>query len=146
MDQTLQVLQDVFRRESRSVLQYVGDAFPWTTDDRTEALDRLRQIVDEEREAIARLSQFLYRRRAPSLASGSYPASFTTLNFVSLDVILRRLIAYQEQSVAGLRAALPAVKDAEARRLLEDYLSLKGRHLEALRQLEASPREPAVTQ
>ena len=42
-----QVLQEVLRREGRSVLQYVGAAFPWTTTDRTAALDRLPEILHE---------------------------------------------------------------------------------------------------
>jgi len=142
---SLQILQEVLRREERSVLQYVGDAFPWTTADRTEALDRLQGIIHEERDALARLGQFLYRNHAVPPAPSSYPASFTTLNFVSLDLILKRLIPFQEQSLAAVEADLRSVTDPEARRQLETFRDLKARHLEALRSLEGAAREPMVT-
>ncbi|MBI1918016.1 MAG: hypothetical protein HYS12_25260 [Planctomycetes bacterium] len=140
-----QVLQEVFRRESRSVLQYVGDAFPWTTTDRTAALDRLQEILHEERDALARLGQFLYRNHIVPLVAASYPASFTALNFVSLDLILKRLIAFQEQSLAAVESDLASVKDAEARRQLESLRDVKARHLEALRSLAGAAPEPMVT-
>jgi hypothetical protein len=142
---SLQVLQEMFRREGRSVLQYVGDAFPWTTTDRTEALDRLQAIIHEERDELARLGQFLYRHHVVPLVASSYPASFTTLNFVSLDLILKRIIAFQEQSLAAVEADLASVKDPGARRILESFRDLKARHLESLRMLQGAAREPMVT-
>ncbi len=142
---SLQVLQGVFRRESRSVLQYVGNAFPWTTTDRTAELDRLQEIIHEERDALARLGQFLYRNHVVPLVGTSYPVSFTTLNFVALDLILKKLIAFQEQSLAAVETDLVAVKDPEARRQLESFRDLKARHLEALRSLQGATREPMVT-
>jgi hypothetical protein len=142
---SLQVLQEVFRRESRSVLQYVGDAFPWTTTDRTEALDRLQAIIHEERDALARLGQFLYRHHVVPLIASSYPASFTTLNFVSLDLILKRLIGFQEQSLTAVETDLTSVTDPETRHQLESFRDLKKRHLDALLLLQGAAREPMVT-
>src|SRR5438270_13964645 len=142
---SLQVLQEVLRREGRSVLQYVGDAFPWTTTDRTESLDRLQEIIHEERDALARLGQFLYRNHAVPPAPASYPVSFTTLNFVSLDLILKRLIAFQEQSLAAVEADLASSQNPEARRQLESFRHLKARHLDAPRLLQRAAPEPMVT-
>jgi hypothetical protein len=142
---SLQVLQGVFRRETRSVLQYVGNAFPWTNTDRTTELDQLQEIIHEERDALARLGQFLYRNHVVPLVGTSYPVSLTTLNFVGLDLILKKLIAFQEQSLAVVETDLAAIKDAEVRRQLESFRDLKARHLEALRALQGATREPMVT-
>lgn len=130
-----QALQEVVRRESRSLLHYVGDAFPWATVDRSEALDRLRDVVREEREGLAAVTQFLYRHHVVPLA-GSYPVGFTSFNFVALDLILKRLVEHQEASLAELQGKLPAVTDAQARQVLQTYLDLKQRQLAALKGLQ----------
>jgi hypothetical protein len=143
---TADVLQRVLRREGRSIVQYVGNAFPWTTADRTEALDRLREIIGAEREAIVRLGRFLYRHHAVPPPPPSYPVSFTTLNFVGLDLILRRLAEYERQSLAALAADLAPVADPEARLLLESFRDLKARNLEALGKLQARAPQPMVTE
>jgi hypothetical protein len=41
------LLQDILRRESRSLLLYVDEAFPWTTAMEEKALAALRQLIAE---------------------------------------------------------------------------------------------------
>ncbi|MGH7168769.1 MAG: hypothetical protein ACRELG_00635, partial [Gemmataceae bacterium] len=67
------LLQDVLRRESRSVLTYVAEAYPWTTSTRTKALMDLQQIIAAEREAVVDLGRFLVRQRVPLPYLPSYP-------------------------------------------------------------------------
>lgn len=140
-----QLIQDVIRRESRSLLQYVGDAFPWTTVAEEEALGRLQTLIRAEGAAIAGLARFLFRHHDSPLPSGMYPSDFTTLNFVSLDHLLPLLIAHEERSIADLEAALPSAHDPESRKLLESFLALQRDHLKTLRELGTSARQPAVT-
>ena len=46
------VLQDIVRRESRSLLSYIGDAYPWTTAAGGPALARLSEIIRQENDAV----------------------------------------------------------------------------------------------
>ena len=88
--------------------------------------------------------RYLQRRRASTLPSGTYPVSFTTLNFVSLDYILKLLGSYEEQSIADLLAA-----EAERRTTTHDTCWSRGaverRHLETLRTLSVPTNQPLVT-
>src|SRR4051812_9824155 len=90
--QTLAFLQEVVRRESRSLLQYLRDAYPYAPGAEQAALSQLRQIADEEREATANLGSYLERRRHTVPYLGSFPASFTTMNFVSVDYLFPLLV------------------------------------------------------
>ena len=141
---TEQVLQDVLRAETRSVLHYVEDAFPWTAAGGEEAVGKLRALIREEMDATADLGRYLFRHHVPPLPSGMYPASFTTLNFVSLQHLLPRLIDYEAKSADRLREVLPTVPDPEAKHLLGSLVALKERHSDELRQLQNVSTEPAV--
>src|SRR5262249_42169516 len=69
--QTVALLQGIVRRESLSMLTYVGEAFPWTTARDAESLARLRQIVVANNEAVAALGRYLTRHRQPLTFLGS---------------------------------------------------------------------------
>jgi len=81
---TRTLLQQTFRRESLSLLRYIGEAFPWTVAAGDGALKRVSEIVAEDRGATEALGRFLFRRRIPPSFSGAYPSGFTTMNFLSL--------------------------------------------------------------
>src|SRR4051812_247452 len=106
---TAGLLQDIVRREGRSLLIYVGDAFPWTTLRESTALTRLRDLIGAERQAISDIAVFLQRQRMPLTFHGSYPASFTTINFVALKYLLPRLVAFERESIRVLEADLVRV-------------------------------------
>ena len=55
--QTVDRLHGIVRRESLSLLMYVGQAFPWTTVKQVGTLAELKRIIDEEKAAIARHGQ-----------------------------------------------------------------------------------------
>ena len=139
-----ELLQRVLRRESLALLQYAREAFPWTRIGEDKALAELRDVIDEDRQALADLGRFLTRRRVPLPYIGSYPADFTTVNFISLDYLLPRLLAEQRREVGTLEAEVPAATDPEAREQLVRLLDLKRRHLGVLERLAAENRQPAV--
>lgn len=132
------LLQDILRRESRSVLTYVAEAYPWTTSTEEKALTDLQQIIAAEREATTRLGRFLVRQRIPLPFLPSYPAHFTTINFLALDFLLPRLIEHERQSIADLERDLAAMKDPAARAEVEKLLALKRRHLPELEELASA--------
>jgi hypothetical protein len=132
-------LQEVAGRESRSLLLYVGDAYPWTAAPAGEALAILKDLIAEERQAVTAVGQFLVRRRLPPPLPGSYPTSFTSVNFLSLEYLMPRLIGDQRRLIEQLQRDLAAVRDPAARVPLEALLAVKRRHLPALEALAAAP-------
>jgi hypothetical protein len=136
--QTRDALTQLARRESRSLLLYVRDAFPWTTMEDQAALGQLQRLVAEEEEANAAIIRYLYKQRVPLPYVGAYPMSFTTINFVSLEHLLPLLIDYEQRSQAQAQEALSLVRDEGARALVQRLIELKHNHLQELRALERS--------
>lgn len=142
--ETQTVLQELLRRESRSVLTYVAEAFPWGNSRQVPALIQLQELIAREREAIARLGQLLVRRRIELPYLGSYPSSFTTINFLSLDYLIPRLIDAERRAIVELEYDLKRLHDPEAHKQIEDFLTLKRRHLVELEGLASPQTEPAT--
>jgi hypothetical protein len=136
--QTETLLQDIVRRESRSLLLYVGEAFPWTTTRGGPTLDRLKQLVHQEADAVAALGRYLVRRRVTPPALGAFPTGFTTYNFVALDFLLPRLAEQQRVDTAALERDLAAVGDPEARAQVQALLETKRLDLAGLEALAAA--------
>lgn len=134
------LLQEMVHRESRSILQYVEDSFPWTNAAGEPILAQLRQMIVEEQRSTAGLMQFLFRRRIPPPFLGSYPEPFTALNYVSLDYLLPRLVEHQQKGIADLERDRLRLTDPEAAAEVEKILATKRRHLQALKILAA--KEP----
>jgi hypothetical protein len=134
---TLQTLQALVGRETRSVLHYAADADPWTTPDHKAALGELKALIAREREALAPISRLLFRHHVVPPPAGGYPTSYTTLNFLSLDALVARLIASERSSLEQARADLRAVTDPEARSLVEALVALKQKNLQELGRLSA---------
>jgi hypothetical protein len=126
------VLQEVVRREGRSLLQYVAEAFPWTPTEDEAEIERLKQMAGEQSEAIARLMRFLQRQHAPVPYLGAFPTSFTSVNFVTLAYLRPILLKHAEHEIPLLERDLAQVADTVARALLTDLLALKKRHRDEL--------------
>jgi hypothetical protein len=128
-------LQEILRRESRSFLQYAGDAMPWTEPGEEDALAQVQALIEEEGRANGSFAKFLVRRRVGVPYLGSYPVAFTTLNFVSLDHLLPLLVDAERQGIGDLQKDLAAFVDSEARLEIQKFLELKERHLSELEAL-----------
>src|SRR3954469_19040072 len=122
--QSQRILQDIVRREGRSLLQYMGDAFPWATAGEGEVLARVQQFVKEERDGVAGLVRFLQRRRVTPPHFGAFPMSFTTLNFITLDHLLPLLVDAERKAIAKLEHDLAFLADAEARQLIQELVEM----------------------
>ena len=130
---SLRLLQGIVRRESRSLLQYVHESFPWITAGETDALARMRALAEEEQVAAVELAATLAKRhqRLPPYL-GPYPMSFTSVNFVTLDYLVPLLIDYQKQGIADLERDLNRLSDEELAARVQKILDMKKRHLETL--------------
>jgi rubrerythrin len=142
---TATVLQDIIRRESRSLLQYVSEAFPWATAEEQEALGQFQQLAEEERTSIAALSRYLTRGRQSLPYLGSYPEWFTTINYVALEYLLPHLVHHERQSLARVERGLAELSDPESRDLVQKMVDMKRRHLQTLEALAAAHPQTAST-
>jgi len=132
------ILQAVFRREQRTFLQYVHEAYPWTAFS-DERLGKLQQLIDEEQRSTVALASFLRRQRIDLLYSRSFPLAFTALHFVSLDFLLPHLIKHQQDAIAALEQDIAQLTDPEPQEVVRGLIELKRRHLQELESLAARP-------
>jgi hypothetical protein len=139
------VLESVIRREGRSILQYVVDAFPWITSQEQPSLRQLQTMAAEERQSLCEIADFLTGHRHSNPQLGPYPMSFTTINYTSLEHLLPILTAKGRVGLASLEQDLAQVEDTQARDLLDRYLTLKRGHLTALEKMAADNPEVAST-
>jgi len=122
---TVALLQEIVRRESRSMLTYVGEAFPWAPSRQADTLSRLQAVVAANNAAVAALGRYLTKLRQPLAYFGSYPGNFTTINFLSLDHILPKLAASERANVAALERDLTNITDKDALAHVELLLGVK---------------------
>lgn len=132
------LLQDILRRENRSVLSYAAEAYPWTTSTEEKTWTDLQALIAADRAATVCLGRFLVRRRIPLPYLPSYPVQFTTINFLALDFLLPRLIEHERESIADLERDLAEIKDPSARAEVEKLLNLKRRHLPQLEEMAST--------
>jgi hypothetical protein len=128
----LDLMAQQIARDGRSLLQYVGEASPYTPPGEETARHELEALAREEQTAIAKLIRFMQRQHVAPPVLGSFASGFTTINFTSLDHLLLPLKKDAELSVTTLERRLAGMPDDEARHLLQDYLDMKRRHLQSL--------------
>jgi hypothetical protein len=127
-----QCLQETYRREYRSLLQYCREASPYTSVTDRSVRDAMLRIANEESAALEAFGELLERRRVPLPCLGSYPMNFTDLNFVSVRYFIPRLIVEQKQDLAKLEAEVPVLADGPARAAVQDLAAIHRRHLKEL--------------
>lgn len=142
---TQAILQDVVRRESRSLLLYIGDAFPWTAADGAARLAALRAAIKEVADAATAVGRFLVKNRASPPPLGAYPAWYTSWNFLALSFLVPKLLEAERASIDRLEADRKAVKDPAARAPLDDLLKHKQHALSVLDGLLPTPQPAAAS-
>ncbi len=142
--QTYSLTADIIRRESRTLLQYLSDSYPWITAEERDVLAQIRAMIEEERQGVADLMRLLQRRRQPPPYIGNYPTIFTSLSFVSLDHLIPLLATHEREDLHRLEREAAAIADPEVNALLQKIVDQKRRHLEALQSLAANRSQPAV--
>ena len=134
----LRLIHRLIAMGSTSLLQYISEAVPWSADAAHVAVNQVCAIAHEERDEVARLTRLLQKRHLDLPKTGSYPSQFTTMNFVTIDYLLPRLIAEGQREIAELQGRLRLTSDDEILGWLQGYLGMKERHLQALQALTAS--------
>ncbi len=138
------LLQELLRRDSRSLLQYVSESYPWSKAESAAACDAVRRMAAAQRDALARLARWLAKQHAPATFPGAYPMHFTTTNFIALHYLIPRLIADEERCLAAASEAERALTADEGRKLLQALIDLKKQHLRELDALRTQTTPPAI--
>jgi hypothetical protein len=146
---SLQLIARQIIRDGRSLLRYVGEAYPYAPHKAEPAVQRLQALAAEQGAAVGRLVRFQQRHHATPPVLGSYPSDFTTTNFIALVHLLPALQKDEQKGIAELERSLATLPAGEVHDLLADYLQAKRRalaELDALCRLdaEAERAEPSV--
>ena len=123
---------------TRSLLQYVGEASPWSQDGAETEQRTIDDLVARQRAQVAALTEFLSARNWP-IDFGSYPTEYTDLHYVALDYLLSQVIDNEESLVGDLEGLLETcADDAEVVSLLEPILAEQRAIVSKLKELAAS--------
>ncbi len=142
--QTYGRLQDIIRREGRSLLQYAIESFPWTTTDADGRPAALQQLAEDEREAAGEVARLLIRHRLSPPYLGAYPMAFTSFNYLTMNRLLTLLAEQQRREIALLEGDLRELTDDESRGVVRHLLELKTANLKKLEALLLPGAEPAA--
>jgi hypothetical protein len=132
---TQRVLQEILRRESRSLLQYLSESFPWTTPDHQAAVAELNRLAGEERQGAGWVADFLRRHHVAPAYLGPFPMDFTNINFIGLDYAVLLLRRDVRGALAALESDLPKLHDEGARKLVRELITVKQCHEKDLQAL-----------
>jgi hypothetical protein len=138
------LLQQIVRREGRSFLQYIGEAFPWAPPGQEGEVAALRSLAEEEQDELTGLVRFMTKNRITPPYLGAYPTVFTSMNFTSIDFLLPVLLDAQREAVKQLEADTSGLKDLDARGEVAALLDKKKRHLDDLARLADSRNAHSV--
>jgi hypothetical protein len=129
-------LHGLIRKEARSLLQYLSDAYPWSPAQDYARRDRILARSRRERESIGGLVRYCVRHQLGYPALGSYPERFMDLNFVSLDSLMPTLLAEQKKRISELEWSLLTLPEP-IRDLVRGLIEVKRKTLAVLEGTES---------
>jgi hypothetical protein len=132
--QSATILVAVMRREGRSLLNYMADAYPWAAAGQGAALTAIREASSAHAAAVTALGRFLVKRRVTPPMMGAYPSYFSSCNFLAVSWILPRLVESEKDLLARLEADIKRASNADAKAHLTSFAEAKKA---ALARLEA---------
>lgn len=140
---TNELLDYLLGRIYRSLLQYVGESWPWTSAQHgSEEQRTFFALVERQNEGIQLLVDLLLDRHVV-LEFPQYPAAFTDLHYLALDFLAREVVKDETELIVDLERALPRfANDPEARTAVTSVLEEERKILTDLRQL--SVKQPAT--
>ncbi len=132
---SLQILSDLLNRVRYSLLQYIGESWPWTSRSEQARQEAFMGLVRRQQFSAERLASLLVDRRAV-VPGSNYPKDCSELHFVTLEFAKKRLVENGTAVVATFKdAASQLADDAEALRLVEQLTSDEEQTLEAMKSL-----------
>ncbi|MEX0717318.1 MAG: ferritin-like domain-containing protein [Planctomycetaceae bacterium] len=104
----------------RSLLQYVGESWPWSPSSDEDTQRRLDALVERQRAEAERVFNVLSRREW-NVDLGGYPTEYTDLHYLALHHLLRLLLESEARVLDEIeRAARECANDPPAAALLTE--------------------------
>lgn len=139
MDST-DTLHQILGRLYRSLLQYVGESWPWSPAlQATKEWQALQQAIAVQNRGIQRIVDLLLARRAV-LSLPQYPHLFTDLHYLAMDHLVREVLQDETSRIVEIERGLQSVgQDEAARAVLAAVLEEERQILNDLRPLSTRP-------
>jgi len=133
-----EALNDILINTGKSLLQYVGEAWPWTSVSALQEQRAIDELVSQQQRHVAAITELL-GKRAWTIDFGTYPTEYTDLHYAALDFLLAQLIASESALVDDVeRAKQKCSSDTEAVSSLDGLLIEQREITVQLRQLSVS--------
>jgi hypothetical protein len=130
-------LNDLLIQVYRSLLQYAVECWPWADADEAPARNVVEELAHEQQAQASTIADLLDHRGWP-VDFGTYP-DWSELHYVSLDYLLMKIVADEEQLLSAIERARPSFDgDNEARTLATQLLEAERRRLARLREIWAA--------
>lgn len=128
-------LVDIYRRESRSFLQYVRQATPYAGAKDRPILERIFAMSQVELAEIEKLSEYLDRNRVTLPHIGAFPSEFTNYNFVAVSKLVPLLIVDELRGLELLERDALSLSTGEAQERMEKLVAAKRLHVSELQKM-----------
>lgn len=128
-------LQDAYRHEYRTLLQYSREAAPYASVADRPLRDGILRIAKEEAAELDAFGERLEMHRVALPPLGSFPVAFTDLNFTTVRHFLPKLIGEQKRDIARLQSDAALCDDLVARAAIQRLMEVHQRHLKELESL-----------
>lgn len=138
------LLNDLLIELHRSLIQYVAEAWPWSTDRADDLKAAALNVAEHQREDVGQLAHLL-RERGHYIDFGMYPHEYTSLHYVALEYLFAQIKAHQADLVQWIESLLPDLQDdPEAEQLVQQIVSTQRAALQKLSAVEL-PGGPQAT-
>lgn len=128
-----QILNRLVINLGRSLLQYLGEAWPWTSGADDAKLETLEELVARQQDAVNKIVDLLIERHW-LIEFGTYPTEYTDLQYLSLDYLLTQTLENAEADAKLIASAREQIDD-EAAAVLDEVGKTQNEIVDALREL-----------
>lgn len=140
-----ETLNDLLINLGKSLLQYVGEAWPWVEEGAEAEHATITALVARQQVYVGALSHIL-SERGHVIDFGTYPTEYTDLHYVALDYLLSQLVENEAALVDDIRVALErCAGDVQAAALLQEVLRDQQEIAAAVRELARSRADAAAS-
>lgn len=130
--QVIDVLNRLLANQCFSLVDYLGEAPPWTHSDNEPLVAVIRGILHDHEHYAQRLAEAIDERNG-RVHSGTFPMAFMSLNYLALDYLLIRLIENQHRDIQTIEQRVAElVEDPLAWSLASEVLGSERAHLDIL--------------
>ncbi|MBT6154811.1 MAG: hypothetical protein HOL01_02185 [Planctomycetaceae bacterium] len=130
------LIADLLIEQSRCLLQYAGECWPWMADDDAER-SVIETMVARQQQGVARMANLLNGRRQ-TIDFGAYPTEFTDLQYLALSHLLGLLVESQQALVDAIdQTATHCAVDVEAVAIIVEIHTIERENLGRLQELAA---------